>query len=129
MHVSEEGALDILTKWKDQSASLFIFGQKPSRWGLRSVDELEGAIDWNIALRGKISDVLVSKGVIAPNTMIIGFESPSGIGRMSLLMETCVFSYEESCASPPFLPLEAASCLFIFFASNELFVIYELRER
>ena len=150
MQISEEEALDILNKWKDESAPVFVFGENPSRWGLRHVDE--GGVDWNVGLRGKISDVFLIEWVERTSTVdgkirverIIGKEPLGNVsagkitskaarvvvfeglgGGASLLLDTCVFAYCEPCEGPPFLPMKAASCLSIFFASNELFVVYK----
>jgi hypothetical protein len=116
----------------------------------------ESGIGWNIGLRGKISDVFPIEWVERALTVdgkirverIIGREALGNVaegkiesksatvvvfeglgGGMSLLMEVCAFAFREHCEGPPFLPLKARSALSIFFASNELFVVYELQER
>ena len=154
MNLSLQQAVGILNRWKDASALVFVFGQDSSRWGLRRVSQ--GGVDWNIGLRGKISDVFSIEWLEHTSTIdgkirlerIIGREIPEnlsegkiaskmgtvvvfeglGSGGMSLLMEICAFAYREDCEGPPFQPLGARAALSIFFASNELFVIYELQE-
>lgn len=117
-----EDALAIFNKWKDESTPVFVFGQDSSRWGLRGIHE--GGVDWNIGLRGKVSQVSVSQGTI------VVFKGLSG--NLSLSVGDCMFSYNQPCEGPPFFPREAQitalSCLFVFFPSNEEFVVYELDE-
>jgi len=129
VHLSLEEAVVILNKWKDASAPVFVLGQNSSRWGLRSVDE--GGVEWNVGLRGKVSQVSLSQGTISPNAATILFEGAGG--NLSLSMDACAFSYDEPCEGPPFFreetQIKPVSCLFIFFPSNEAFVVYELQER
>ena len=129
MYLSLEEAVVILNKWKDASAPVFVLGQNSFRWGLRSIDE--GGVEWNVGLRGKVSQVSLSQGTISPNAATILFEGVGG--NLSLSMDACAFSYDEPCEGPPFLreetQIKPVSCLFIFFPSNEAFVIYELQER
>jgi hypothetical protein len=116
----------ILSKWKGEFASVFVIGQNSSRLGLRSVHE--GGVDWNMGLRGTVSQVSVCRGTLSPKAGKVVFESPAG--NLSLSMDACVFSYDQPCEGPPFLRQEdqfaGVSCLFIFFPSNEEFVVYEL---
>ena len=127
--LSLEDAVTVLNKWKDESASVLVLGQNSFRLGLRSVHE--GGVDWNIGLRGTVSQVSVCQGAISSKTGRVVFESPGG--NLSLSMESCVFSYDAPCERPPFLKSDdrskILSCLFIFFATNEAFVVYELQER
>ena len=127
--LSLEGAITILNKWKDESASVLVLGQNSFRHGLRSVHE--GAVDWNIGLRGTVSQVSVCQGAVSSKAGRVVFESPAG--NLSLSMDSCVFSYDTNCERPPFLKsydgANILSCLFIFFPSNEAFVVYELQER
>jgi hypothetical protein len=154
MNLSLEEAVAILNRWKNASAPVFVFGQNSSGQGVRYVDE--AGVGWNIGLRGKISDVFPIEWVERTLTVdgkirverIIGREVPGNVaegkigskigtvvvfeglgGGMSLLMEVCAFAFREQCDGPPFLPLKARAALSIFFASNELFVVYELQER
>jgi hypothetical protein len=127
--LSLEDAVTVLNKWKDESASVLVLGQNSFRLGLRSVHE--GGVDWNIGLRGTVSQVSVCQGAISSKTGRVVFESPGG--NLSLSVDSCVFSYDASCENPPFLKADtgskALSCLFIFFPTNEAFVVYELQER
>lgn len=128
MLLSLEEAIAILNKWKDERASLLVLGQNVFRLGLRSVHE--GGVDWNMSLGGKLVDVSVSQGTLSPDAVKVVFESPGG--NLSLLMDACSFSYSAPCETPPFVKREGhstiVSCLFIFFPSNEAFVVYEIRE-
>jgi hypothetical protein len=129
MYLSLEEALPILTKWKDESAALFVVGQNSSRWGLRSIHE--GGVDWKIGLRGRVSEVSVSEGTMSSKAGTVMFKGLAG--SLSLSMDGCAYSYDERCEGPPFFQGEAkitaVSCLFIFFPSNEAFAVYELEER
>ena len=129
MLLSLEDAITVLNKWKDESASVLVLGQNSFRLGLHSVHE--GGVDWNIGLRGTVSQVSVCQGAISSKAGRVVFESPGG--TLSLSMDSCAFSYDASCEKPPFLKSDdqskILSCLFIFFPSNEAFVVYELRER
>jgi hypothetical protein len=126
MIVSPDEAVTILNKWKDDSAPVFIMGQRSSRAGLWAVHE--GGVDWNMSLRAKVSHVSVSEGVDFSKRGIVVFEADGG--EMSLAMDECAFTYEQNCGMPEFVGAEgrmtARSCLFIFLASNETFAIYEL---
>jgi len=126
MTLSLEEALDLLKRWKDEAISVFIIGQNSSRWGLRSIRE--GGIDWNISLRGKISEVSVSRGSLSSMAGTIVFKAPGA--DLLLSMDACAFSYDEKALSfQSEAQFTARSCLFIFFPSNELFVVGELEER
>lgn len=129
MLLSLEDALTILNKWKDESVSVLVLGQNSFRQGIRSVQE--GGVDWNTGLRGTVSQVSVCQGAISSKAGRVVFESPAG--NLSLSMDSCVFSYDVLCERPPFLKSDdrskLLSCLFIFFPTNETFVVYELQER
>ena len=129
MLISLEDALTILNKWKDESVPVLVLGQNSFRLGLRSVQE--GGVDWNTGLRGTVSQVSVCQGTISSKAGRVVFESPGG--NLSLSMDACVFSYDEPCEAPPFPRRDdqskTLSCLFIFYPSNEAFVVYELQER
>lgn len=129
MNLSLEEAVAILKKWKDESVPVLVLGQNTSRLGLRSVHE--GGVDWNIGLHGTVSRVSVVQGNLSSKAGQVVVEGPAG--NLSLSMDACAFSYDESCEGPPYLRPEAqfasVSCLFIFFPSNEAFVVYELRQR
>jgi len=105
-----------------------VLGQNSFRLGLRSVHE--GGVDWNIGLRGTVSQVSVCQGAVSSKAGRVVFESSGS--NLSLSMDSCVFSYDALCEKPPFLPADTRSktlsCLFIFFPSNEAFVVYELQE-
>jgi len=126
MIVSLDEAVTILNKWKDESAPVFIMGQRSFRAGLWAVHE--GGVDWNITLRAKISQVSFSEGVESPKRGIAVFEADGG--DVSLAMTDCEFTYDQNCGIPEFVGgegrMRAHSCLFIFFASNETFAVYEL---
>ena len=129
MYFSVEKALAILYKWKNGSVPVFVFGQNSSRWGLRSTHE--GGVDWNVGLRGRISKVSMSEGAMSSRARTVVFEGLAG--NLSLSMDGCAFSYDEHCQGPPSFRERAeitiVSRLFIFFPSNEAFVVYELQER
>jgi hypothetical protein len=126
MIVSLDEAVSILNKWKDDSAPVFIMGQRSFRAGLWAVHE--GGVDWNMSLRAKVSQVSFSEGVDFTKRGIVVFEADGG--EMSLAMDGCAFTYEQNCDMPEFVEAEgrlgARSSLFIFLASNETFAIYEL---
>ena len=126
MIVSLNEAVTILSKWKDDSAPVFIMGQRSLRAGLWAVHE--GGVDWNMSLRAKVSQVSFSEGVDFSKRGIVVFEADGG--EISLAMDGCAFTYEQNCDMPEFVGAEgrmsAQSCLFIFLASNETFAIYEL---
>jgi len=128
VYLSLEEAVAIFRKWKNESASVLILGQNSSSLGLRRVHE--GGVDWNMGLRGTVSQVSVCQGTLSPKAGKVVFESPAG--NLSLSMDSCAFSYDQPCEGPPFLRREdqftGVSCLFIFFPSNEEFVVYELQE-
>lgn len=127
--LSLEDALTILNKWKDESVPVLVLGQNSFRQGLRTVQE--GGVDWNTGLRGTVSQVSVCQGTISSKAGRVVFESPAG--NLSLSIDSCVFSYDAACERPPFLKsddqFKVLSCLFIFFPTNEAFVVYELKER
>ena len=124
-----QDAIIILNRWKDESASVLVLGQNSFRQGLRSVHE--GGVDWTMSLRGTVSQVSTCQGALSSKAGRVVFESPAG--NLSLSMDACVFSYDTNCERPPFLKSDDGSrilsCLFIFFPSNEAFVVYELQER
>lgn len=126
MIVSADEAVTILNKWKDDSAPVFIIGQRSFRAGLWAVHE--GGVDWNMSLRAKVSQVSFSEGVDFSKRGIVVFEADGG--EISLAIEGCAFTYEQNCDMPEFVGAEgrlrARSSLFIFLASNETFAIYEL---
>lgn len=126
MIVSLDEAVTILNKWKDDSAPVFIMGQRSFRAGLWAVHE--GGVDWNVSLRAKVFQVSFSEGVDVSKRGIVVFEADGG--EMSLAMDGCAFTYEQNCDMPEFVEAEgrlrARSSLFIFLASNETFAIYEL---
>jgi len=129
MYLSEEEALAILKKWEDEFVPVFVVGQNSSRWGLRNIHE--GGIDWNVGLRGRVSDVSVPQSTMSSKAVMVAFKGVAG--DLSLSMDGCAFSYDQTCEGSLSLREEAeitsVSCLFIFFPSNEMFVVYELRER
>ena len=128
MTLSLEEAVAIFNKWKDEGTPLFVFGQNVSQPGLRSVHE--GGVDWNISLRGTIEHVLVPPRKGSPGASKVMFRSPEG--NLSLLIDTCYFSYSEPYEQPPFVKpdprFKTLSCVFLFFPTNEIFAVYELRE-
>jgi hypothetical protein len=129
MYLSPEEALTVLKKWKDESAPVFVVGQNSSRWGLRNIHE--GGIDWNLSLRGTVSEVSVSQGTMSSKAVMVVFKGVAG--NLSLSMDGCAFSYDQRCEGPPSFggeeQITVVSRLFIFFPSNEAFVVYELQER
>ena len=128
MNLSLEGAVAMFNKWKDERAPLFVFGQNVLQPGLRSVHE--GGVDWNISLRGTIAQVSVPPAPGSPGACKVMFEGPEG--NLSLLINACVFSYSEPYERPAFVKrdprFKTLSCLFLFFPTNEVFAVYELRE-
>src|SRR5215471_201745 len=96
-----EDAITVLNKWKDESASVLVLGQNSFRLGLRSVHE--NGVDWNIGLRGTVSQVSVCQGTISSKAGRVVFESPAS--NLSLSIDSCVFSYDAACERPPFLKL------------------------
>jgi hypothetical protein len=128
MNLSLEEAVVMFNKWKDEGAPLFVFGQNVSQPGLRSVHE--SGVDWNISLRGTIAQVAVPPGTGSPAAYKVMFEGPEG--NLSLLINACVFSYSEPYEKPPFVKpdprFKTLSCLFLYFPTNEVFAVYELRE-
>ena len=128
MNLSLEEAVAMFNKWKDERAPLFVFGQNVLQPGLRSVHE--GGVDWNISLRGTIAQVSAPPATASPGTSKVMFESPEG--NLSLLIDACFFSYSEPYEKPPFVKpdprFKTLSCLFLFFPTNEVFAVYELRE-
>lgn len=126
LNLSLEEAVAMLNKWKDERAPVFVFGQNVFLSGLRSV--YEGGVDWNISLRGSVAQVSVGTQSLAESKVV--FESPTG--DLSLLIDACVFSYSEPYDRPPFIKqdpqFKTLSCLFMFFPTNEVFAVYELRE-
>ena len=128
LQLSLEEAVAMLNKWKDERAPVFVFGQNVFLPGLRSVHE--GDVDWNMSLRGAVADVSVSPGTQSTAENKVVFESTAG--NLSLLIDSCAFSYSEPYEKPPFVKPEAQfktlSCLFMFFPTNEVFAVYELQE-
>ena len=126
--LSLEEAVAMFNKWKDERAPVFVFGQNVFLPGLRSVHESH--VDWNISLRGEVAHVSVSSGTRSPAKNKVVFESPAG--NFSLLIDHCVFSYSEPCERPPFVEpdpqFKTLSALFMYFPTNEVFVVYELQE-
>ena len=129
MLLSLEDAVALLTKWKDESVSVLVLGQDSFRQGLRSVHER--GVDWNMGFRGAVSQVSLCQNTTDSTIGRVVFESPSG--SLSLSLESCAYSYDEACEWPAFInqdPRSAiASCLFIFFPTDEAFVVYQLQER
>ena len=128
LNLSLEDAVAMLSKWKDERAPLFVFGQNVFLPGLRSVHE--GSVDWNISLRGTIAHVSVCPGTRSQAASKVTFESPAG--NLSLLIDPCAFSYSEPYERPPFVKqdpqFKTLSCLFMLFPTNEVFAVYELLE-
>jgi len=128
MKLSLEEAIAMFNKWKDERAPLFVFGQNVFQTGLRNVHE--GGVDWNISLRGTIARVSVPADTGSPEAWKVTFESPDG--NLSLLVDACYFSYSEPYERPPFVKpdprFKTLLCLFLFFPTNEVFAVYELRE-
>jgi hypothetical protein len=128
MNLSLEEAVAMLNKWKDEGAPLFVFGQNVFQPGLRSVHE--SGVDWNISLRVKIAQVSVPRGTGSPAAYKVMFEGSEG--NLSLVIDACVFSYSEPYEKPPFVKpdprFKTLSCLFLYFPTNEVFAVYELRE-
>jgi hypothetical protein len=126
--LSLEEAVAILNKWKDESVPIVVLGQNTSGLGLRSVRD--GGVDWNIRLDGTVSRVSVVQGNLSSKAGQVVVEGPGG--SLSLSMDACCFSYDESSEGAHYLKPEAqftsASRLFIFFPTNETFVVYELRQ-
>ena len=88
MIVSLDEAVTILNKWKDDSAPVFIMGQRSFRAGLWAVHE--GGVDWNMSLRAKVSQVSFSEGVDFSKRGIVVFEADGG--DMSLAMDgLCIY--------------------------------------
>ncbi|HXY24604.1 MAG TPA: hypothetical protein VEI73_08135 [Candidatus Acidoferrum sp.] len=128
MNLSLEEAVAKFNKWRDEGIPVFVFGQNVSQPGLRSVHE--SGVDWNISLRGTIAQVSAPPAMESPGTSKVMFEGPEG--NLSLLINACVFSYSEPYEKPPFVKpdprFKTLSCLFLFFPTNEVFAVYELRE-
>ena len=128
MNLFLEEAVAIFNKWKDQRVPIFVFGQNVFQPGLRSVHE--GGVDWNTSLRGTIAQVSVPPGTGSPGAYTVMFEGPEG--NLSLLIDACFFSYSEPYEMPPFVKpdprFKTLSCLFLYFPTNEVFAVYELRE-
>jgi len=128
MIISLDETITILNGWKEESTPLLVLGQNPFSRGLQAVHEQGSAIDWNLALRAKVSHVSVSEGRNPSKRGIVLFEAERG--NLSLAMESGAFSYDQNCGIPEFVGeesgLRAQACLFIFLASNETFVIYAL---
>jgi hypothetical protein len=126
MIVSLDEAVTILNKWKEDSAPVFIMGQRSFRAGLWAVHE--GGADWNMTLRAKVSQVSFHEGVDVAKRGIVMFEAEGG--DMSLAMDECAFTYDQNSSMPEFVGAEgrmrAKSCLFVYLATNETFAIYEL---
>jgi hypothetical protein len=127
MTLSLEEALAMFNKWKDEGAHVFVFGQNVAQPGLRSVHE--SGVDWNISLCGTIAQVS-APAETGSRACKVMFEGPEG--NLSLLINGCVFSYSEPYEKPPFVKpdprFKTLSCLFLFFPTNEVFAVYELRE-
>jgi hypothetical protein len=122
-----EDAVSILNKWKEDSARVLILGQLSMRAGLWAVHE--GGVDWNLALRAKVSQVSICEGTYSSKRGVVVFEADGG--ELSLAMDACAFTYDQNCELPEFVKSglstqSCASCLFIFLPSNETFVIYEM---
>jgi hypothetical protein len=129
MIVSLEEAVAVLNKWKDDSTPVLILGQRSLRAGLWAVHE--GGVDWNMALRFKVTQISVSEGIDSTRREVVVFEAEGG--DLSLAMDECAFTYDQNCGVPEFVGAESGmrapscrSCLFVFLPSNETFVIYEL---
>lgn len=129
MLLSLEDAIALLTKWKDESVSVLVLGQDSFRQGLRSVHER--GVDWNMGFRGAVSQVSLCQKTTDSTTARVVFESPSV--SLSLSLDSCAYSYDEASEWPSFINedprVAISSSLFIFFPTDEAFVVYQLQER
>ena len=128
MVVSLEEAITILSKWKDDSATILVAAESPFRLHLRDIHD--PGVDWTMGIRGRVAQAEFSPGTKGAKAGIVVFEGSSG--NLSLSIGGCAFVYEEPREAQPDILEEAEattiSSLSIFFPSNEAFLAYELRE-
>ena len=128
MVLSLGDAVTILSKWKDDSAHILVVSESPFQQSRRGI--LEQGIDWAIGLQGKVSQVSVDPNTKGKKAGTVVLEGPGG--SLSLSIGACAFVYEEPREAKQVVREEAesatVSALSVFFPSNEVFVLYELRE-
>ena len=127
MVISLEDAIAILTKWKDESAHIFVGAESPVR---QTSGDLEGsAVRWTMNQHVKVLRVLAPAASGESNKAIVEFEGPSG--TLSISLSGCRFVYEEPREGSSDVRDEAeaftVSALSLLFPSDECFTFYEMR--
>src|SRR5215471_8622162 len=122
MIISLEETFSLLNKWKEESALLAVAGESPFRDMLRGIEHR--GVRWTMSQSLRVLRIDSERGFIQ-------FEGPAG--KLSVSLKHCRrFFYEDHRNAPPD-QREAAealtlSALSIFFASDEAFLLYEMRE-
>ena len=89
MVVSLEEAITILSKWKDDSATILVAAESPFRLHLRGIHD--PGVDWTMGIRGRVAQAEFSPGTKGAKAGIVVFEGSSG----------CAFVYEEPREAQP----------------------------
>jgi hypothetical protein len=105
-----------------------VVAESPFQQSRRGV--LEQSFDWALGLQGRVSDVSIELNMKGKKAGTVVLKAPAG--NLSLSSGLCTFVYEEPKEAKPVVRAEAESTTVsapsVFFASNEVFVFYELRE-
>ena len=129
MIISNEEAVAILNKWKDESTNILVVAESPFRQTLRGIEGL--GVRWAMGQHVRVSRVsfAVDEGRFVKGT--VEFEGNAG-NFLSLSIGHCRIVYGDPREASPAHRDEAmattVSALSIFFPDEEGFHFYELRE-
>src|SRR5260370_24792366 len=76
MVVTLADAVNILKKWREESAPVLIVAESPFRQHFRGIHE--PGVDWSMGARGKVSQVTFSPEAKGSKTGIVVFDGRSG---------------------------------------------------
>ena len=128
MVISQEEAIAILKKWKDESAHIVVTAESPLR---QTPPEMQGReVRWGMTQNVKVSGITAPTDKGRPRGAIVEFEGPTG--NLSISLGRCRFVYEEPREASSDVREEAeatsVSALSVFFPYDECFILYEMRE-
>jgi len=126
--ISQEEAIAILKKWKDEFAHIVVVAQGPLR---QTPSGMQGSeVRWGMTQNVKVSGITAPTDKGGPSGAIVEFEGPTG--NLSISLDRCRFIYEDprEASSDVREEAEAASvsALSVFFPYDECFILYEMRE-
>ena len=128
MVISQEEAIAILKKWKDESAHIVATAESPFWQTARGLQGRD--VRWAMTQNVKVSGIAEPTDKGGPRGPVVDFEGPTG--NLSISLGRCRFVYEEprEASSDVREEAEAASvsALSVFFPYDECFILYEMRE-